>query len=293
MKTWFHNNFVKLAAFLALVISVSSCKTTAPSTKSQPNYPVRIALVSDSHVTRGQKDDQPKYRERFERAIREVNAAGVDLVLMSGDLTENGYKEELADYRKIICQFNAPVWYVPGNHDIGNKRVPGNKEAVTFRKLADYEMRMGNSWWVREFSGVRVIGINSCILGSGMDREKRMWRDLEKELARPSKKTTIAMLHHPLFQKSAGEPGGVYWNVEPYPRMRLLGLLKQGGTSVVLSGHLHKALTNSWENIQLLTVPSVCHGKAKDKPQWAWMLLTVSGKGKVEHELRVLKEPEP
>src|SRR5205823_13492082 len=136
----------------------------------------------------------------------------------------------------------APVWFVPGNHDIGNKRVPGKESETTLDefRLARYEMRCGPSFFVRERAGIRFIGLNSPIFGSGFARENAMWRFLEKELGQPSAAPTLVFMHYPPFTKTPTEPGD-YWNIEPGPRQRLLTLLHQGGVKTVLTGHLHRS----------------------------------------------------
>jgi 3',5'-cyclic AMP phosphodiesterase CpdA len=276
---------------LAVVLFTSSCRTLPRS--APPHYPVRIALISDTHTTRGTKDDQPLHKPRLEKAIAVINAAQVDLVLVAGDLTENGKPEEFRDFKRQIRGFQAPVWYVPGNHDIGNKRLPDKKQAVTGMSVNRFEMALGPSYWVREHAGVRVVGANGPICGSGLIQEQNMWRLLEKTFAKPGPIPTLFMVHYSPYQKSADEPGGVYWNLEPYPRARLLALLKQGGVQTVLSGHLHKSLTNRFDRLTLLTTTTLTVGDPKKNPARGWMLLTVSEKGDVKIEPQILKDETP
>lgn len=278
--------FLRLFVSLALLVLAAACRTTpAAAAKSPPPFPLRIALVSDTHVTRGAKESQPFHRVRFDKAIADVNAAKPDLVLIAGDLTENGTPQEYADFKRQIRQFHAPVWYVPGNHDIGSKRVPGKDEGVTPARVRAYEQALGPSYWVREFGGLRIIGANGPLFGSGLPAERKMWETLERALPPTTNPPpTLFMLHYPPFQKTNNEAGGVYWNLEPYPRARLLALLKQGGVKTVLSGHLHKALTNQFEGITLLTTTTVAHGTPQAKPAHGWMLLEVAANGTVKIE---------
>src|SRR5205807_380749 len=126
-----------------------------------------------------------------------VNAAAVNLVLIAGDLTEDGKPEQIADFLEQIKGFAAPVCFVPGNHDIGNKLVPGKESESGLNpfRVARFEMRCGPSFFARERAGLRIIGLNSPIFGSGFAREKAMWRFLEKELAQPSTMPTIVFMH--------------------------------------------------------------------------------------------------
>ncbi|MES2464598.1 MAG: metallophosphoesterase, partial [Armatimonadota bacterium] len=65
-----------------------------------PPPAARIALVSDTHTNFGTEGDQPLYRERLAKVIAAVNGAGVDVVVVAGDLSENGTPEEFALYLK-------------------------------------------------------------------------------------------------------------------------------------------------------------------------------------------------
>ncbi len=273
-----------LAAFLAAPLLSHAQRPANP-----PAVPVRVALVSDTHCTRGTNEDQTLHRGRLDKVIAAVNAAQVDLVLVAGDLTENGWPEEVGDFKQQVRGFKAPVWWVPGNHDIGNKRMPNKKpdaHTVTAFRVARYEMRFGRSYFARERAGIRVIGINSSLFGSGFRRERRMWQFLEKELARPADRPTIVFMHHPPFLKKVDEPGGDYFNIEPGPRARLLALLKQGGVHTVLSGHVHKPLNLHAGDILLWTTPPVAFGLPRGKQPQGWTLVTVPARGEATTEFR-------
>ena len=75
-----------------------------------------IAQISDVHVGGG------RYREDLLRqAIEEINAQDPDLVVIAGDLTDDGYPDQyplaLQELGKIACEH---VVAVPGNHDARN-----------------------------------------------------------------------------------------------------------------------------------------------------------------------------
>src|SRR5690606_26101401 len=50
--------------------------------------------------------------------VQEVNAVGVDLVAISGDLTQRARPKEYRAAADMISRFDAPVVVVPGNHDV-------------------------------------------------------------------------------------------------------------------------------------------------------------------------------
>jgi len=276
------------AALVLAMAGLTACRTPPRAVAPPPAYPVRVALVSDTHTTRGTNAVQRLHAPRLEQVIQDVNLLGVDLVLMPGDLTENGEADEYRDFKRQIQGFKAPVWMVPGNHDVGNKNIAGSKKSVSSAGVRAFERALGPSTWVREHAGLRVVGANGPLFGSGLQEEARMWSVLDKALAATNKLPTLLMVHYPPFMKSASEPGGVYWNLEPSPRARLLALMEQAGVRTLVSGHLHRNLTNQFKNITLITTTTIAAADPQKKQKPGWMLLRVAADGVAEIEPRYL-----
>lgn len=297
MKTSFRSHALPTCLLALAALLAASCRAPAPARRA-PDAPGRIALVSDTHVQNASLSTNAEvklYASRLAETIKAVNAAQVELVLVSGDLTENGSNWELAEFRKQIKGFTAPVWFIPGNHDLGNKKIPGRKNPgseINRGRLRDYEMECGRSWWVREAAGVRVLGVNSCLFGSAFSEEKKMWEFLETELGKTNQPPTLIVQHHPPFLATVTEKGGSYFNLEPYPRARLLALAKQGEVKAVLTGHLHHGLTNTVDGILLYTTPPVSFSLPKGKRNEGWTLVTVT-KNEVQTEFRLIPKIEP
>jgi 3',5'-cyclic AMP phosphodiesterase CpdA len=75
-----------------------------------------IAQLSDVHV------GGARYRrELLLAAIEEVNAAAPDLVVVAGDLTDDGYPDQYPEAREELDALECPeIVLVPGNHDARN-----------------------------------------------------------------------------------------------------------------------------------------------------------------------------
>jgi 3',5'-cyclic AMP phosphodiesterase CpdA len=250
------------------------------------NAPVRIALLSDIHVLPSTNTDKALHQRHFQQAITEVNAAKVDLVLIAGDLTEFSTPTETSEFMEAKKGFTSPVLYVPGNHDSGNKLTSARPDAktVTSNRVAQYEAAYGPSFWTQERLGLRIIGVNGSIINSGFEREKEMWAMLEKELAKPSEKTTLVLVHYPPFQRTPDERSG-YYDMEPAPRQKFLSLIKQGGVKAVLSGHTHSEAASRLDGIAYITsVPSSYGMPVKKKA--GWTLVTVSPAGEIQSEFK-------
>jgi 3',5'-cyclic AMP phosphodiesterase CpdA len=252
----------------------------------------RIALLSDTHTLAVTNARQAAYKANLSRAAEQVNAAKVDLVLIAGDLTESGKVEEMKEFRAQLKQFTAPVWFVPGNHDVGNKREAAKPPVVTKERVELFTRNLGPSYFNRLRAGIRVIGINASLLESELPEEIEMWKWLEQQLKETSGRPVLLLSHYPPFLKAADEPGGDYYNMPLAARSRLLALMRQGRIQVVLSGHYHRPLVNHVEGHLLLTTPPISFGLPKGKTAEGWTLVTVRASGEVGYEFRALKRSE-
>lgn len=281
---------IKLAIAACVVLALTTGAVAQTTTPANRQILARIALLADPHVNRATNGADAAFKAHFEKAIAQVNAAKVDFVLIAGDLTQSGKPEEFADFKTHVKEFHAPVWFVSGNHDVGHKFNSGKTEGtVTRERVETYEKLFGPSWFVKERAGVRFIGINSSLLGSGFEREGEMWKFLEKELARPVRAPIILFMHYPLFLKELDEPSGDYFNTEPRPRMRIYNLLKQSGVKTVLTGHLHRTLVNRRDGILFVTTPPISFGLPRGKQPEGWMLITVFQNGEAKETIQVIE----
>jgi len=287
--------------FIAAVLQTAASAADARQAVSAPNRVVRIALVADPHVNSATSGDEANYKARFQRVIAEVNASHVSLVLIAGDLTQSGKPEQFADFKDLIKEFQAPVRVVCGNHDVGQKiGITGAKPGagVTADRIAKFEALFGASFYTQMWEGVRFIGINTPVLGSGLPVEAQQWDFLERELMPSAGRgmPTVLLTHYPLYLAAPDEPGGIYWNVEPAPRARLLSLIKKSGNVVaVLSGHLHRPLVNKTaDGVLLYTSPPVSFGLPAGKQPEGWTLVTIApAKRTVQTEFHAIPHLSP
>src|ERR1039458_454270 len=103
-----------LCGFAVLMVAVGAWAG------SQTNEIIaRIAFVSDTHVNLRTNDPGVAYIRRLDEALVAINAAKVDLVLIAGDLTDGGRREQMTLFKQKVKRLEAPVLFVPGNHDVG------------------------------------------------------------------------------------------------------------------------------------------------------------------------------
>src|SRR5437764_15148836 len=72
----------------------------------------KFAWLSDTHVgaTTGEED--------LRATVRDINSrADLGFVILSGDVTEYGSREQLRLAREILESLKIPCYVIPGNHD--------------------------------------------------------------------------------------------------------------------------------------------------------------------------------
>jgi 3',5'-cyclic AMP phosphodiesterase CpdA len=275
----------RILGLLLLVIAV----VAAWAASDPGQHATRIAFLSDTHVTLRTNEAGVLNNRHLDEAIGAVNQAKVDLVLIAGDLTDNGDPDQFELFKTKVQRFKAPVWFVVGNHDVGMASHDEVKASITPDRVRRFASKLGPTWFAREHAGVRVIGINSCLFDTGFHEEAEQWKFLEKELSRRGAKPTLVMEHYPLFLKSVDEPVNGTWNVPPKVRQRLLSLLAQGEARAVLSGHLHYPITNRHDGILFLGNSAIAFGLPKGKQAVGWILLTVPREGELLFEFKNLE----
>ena len=143
-----------------------------------------IAHISDLHVSRTDFDEKA-----FLTAVEEINALKPDMILLTGDVTDNGYYREYVRATDYLKMFNAPLFAIPGNQDSKNRGYEVFEELIGER-----------SWRVITKDGLIVIGLDSTSpdLDSGhIGREQRIWMDHQiKKAMSDSCNFSIVALHH-------------------------------------------------------------------------------------------------
>lgn len=81
---------------------------------------MKTAFISDLHVDVNQ--GQPVLEETAAAAKEQ----GAEMIIVAGDLTETPVRS-VGTARKLERMSGLPVFYVPGNHDLWNKNVPGTE----------------------------------------------------------------------------------------------------------------------------------------------------------------------
>lgn len=206
--------------------------------QSSPSGEVVIAQLSDTHL--GEKHS-PHAADQLREVVEMINARHPDAVVVSGDIGETVEKRE--EVKTILKALSAPVYFVPGNHDVTNTN-----------NLARYRKQFGPDYYRFQVKNVEVLALDSELLGNyekfgpdalpplspEMEAESQKMLTWLDEQAGPTKsKITVAVQHIPLFRDKDFPDAKPYWIVNAPYAQRETELLHKLGIKHLLAGHWH------------------------------------------------------
>jgi len=227
-----------------------------------------IAQLSDVHV------GGSRYREELLRtAIEEVNAAEPDLVVIGGDLTDDGYPDQYPLAAQELSALRCPQTVrVPGNHDARNVGYLRYEDAFGAR---DSRLRLQCAG-----QDVALVAVDSSKpdLDEGeIGREHYRW--IEEGFAGEAD-LRIFVCHHHLVPV----PGTGRERNQVLDAGDVLSLLRQCGVDLVLSGHRHVPYVWPIAGMLLVHSGTVSTLRTRGFPHPAYNLVTVAD-GRIAVEL--------
>ncbi len=186
----------------------------------------------------------------MQRAVSAANSLKPDLVFITGDLIDNAASEEQNDiFERNLAELQAPVWLVPGNHDI---------RGFTAEKHDAYVALRGYDRFAFRHKGCAFIGFDTnCIKDGDTAAETEQWDWLVEQLSEArSARHIFVFLHCPIVRTSLDEPED-YFNFSVPQRERYLSLFKEAGVDAVFAGHTHCPYSSEIDGIAFYTGTAV------------------------------------
>jgi len=272
---------------------------------------VVIAQLSDTHIGLG---TAPDASANLRRAVEMINQQHVDAVILTGDVGERPQAWEEA--REILKGLRAPLYMVPGNHDVHSKDVER------------WRQRMGKDYDTFHIKNVTIIGLDSELLGNfdhfdahtvlplpaetkaesdqmlgwlaqqngdeghggaaGRDARGHT-NDAHGGADRGDRRPLVFAMQHVPISRAGGFPDDPkpYWTVqEPY-RSRELDLLHRLGVRHMFVGHWHKGMVYDADGITYHVAPATSWSPF-DAPL-GFAIHTIRADGDVKTEFVYLK----
>ena len=229
---------------LILTIVVALLAVLAQAQERTPFF-VQIADPQLGFINKS--DDFSPEQERMERIIAKVNRLQPDFVVFAGDLVHWPTNEAREAFDELCKGFDRsiPIYFLPGNHDVGND--------ATSEEVEEFVARYGSDRFVHRQRTYSIVGYNSCVIKAETDAEPKEYRWLRKQLRRlPRRRPAIVVAHHPIFVNKPDEEV-TYENLTPAMRAKYLAMFERFGVDLALAGHLHMCARATYNDIELVT----------------------------------------
>lgn len=209
-----------------------------------------IAQVTDIHL--GFEPDNPAEfnRKRLDQVLRALNDGPnrPDLLLATGDLTENGDTDSYRRLANAFSQCDFPVWLAMGNHD----------DRANFASYFPHiPVQDGFVQYVIALKGRRIIILDTLEPGrhGGAFCERRAsW--LAERLNEDAVTPTLIVMHHPPIEV------GIDWMnthpQEPWVQRFSAAIANRSNIVAIVCGHLHRTITAPWNG----TTVAICSSSA-------------------------------
>lgn len=192
---------------------------------------IRLAHLSDLHFG-GENAQAVAAARAF------VNAGGIDLTVISGDLTRYGEPAEFAAAADWLAGLVGPHLVTPGNHDAPYFAF-GQRLFTPFRR---FQGRLGPAEEQSHLiPGLAVRGVNTARgaqpranWSKGQIARRQVDRALAWFAEAPAEAARLVVCHHPLAEMIGGPMTARVWGGADAARA-----FAEAGVDLVLSGHIH------------------------------------------------------
>ncbi len=208
---------------------------------------IRIVQLSDCHLFESVEGKLLGLNTEHSLAkVMDLIAAEqseADLVLATGDLSQDGSPESYARFHRHMEQFQCPVYWLPGNHDLTDI-------------MADHQAAAYMSPCVIKASNWRIIMLDSTIRGKVPGNFAAAELEFLAQALESSKDyhVMIALHHQPvpvgsywLDQQIVGNAADFFNIVDRFSHVRS-----------IIWGHVHQHFHTERNGVQLMSVPSTC-----------------------------------
>jgi outer membrane protein assembly factor BamB/predicted phosphohydrolase len=149
----------------------------------------RFVILTDIHVMPGTESS-----EQLKAIVQEINLGDSEMVIITGDLSNQGSDEELRNVKSILDELKVPYYIIPGNHEMNWSESAGQ----TFATL------WGDDKFIFQKGKFLFVGINTgpfMRMGDGhIKQEDLRWlrRELDNRM-KPGMKL-LFFAHYPLAE---------------------------------------------------------------------------------------------
>ncbi|MBA1431878.1 3',5'-cyclic-AMP phosphodiesterase [Pseudomonas orientalis] len=247
-----------------------------PSVSAMNPDAVLLVQLSDSHLFADADVTLlgMNTRESLQRVIDLVREQQphIDLVLATGDLSQDGTLASYQQFRDMTAPMGAPARWLAGNHDEPQIMA----DAAVHSDLLEPVVDVGN--W-------RITLLDSAVPGSvpGYLQDQQLQLLVQALSEAPNRHHLVCLHHHPVsigcaWMEPIGlrNPDALFAVLDRFPQVK-----------AVLWGHVHQEIDDQRNRVRLLASPSTCIQFAPGSddfqvsdqaPGYRWLRLRADGR---------------
>ena len=235
-------------------------------------------IVPDGELACGKVDTAAALAEAVATINRILPQVGpVDLVVITGDLTDFGSLEDYRRFRRLMEPLAIPYRAVPGNHD------DREQMRAAFADQA-WMPTDGPVDWIMEFSDVVLIGLDTLVQGAPHGRLGEVsLAFLKKNMANLPAKPFLIGLHHPPI--ATGVRAMDVQNLRGAEPLHDILSTHPGGARLIC-GHVHRNIVTEWGGVVCQIAPGISHAVTLEQRADAANSLTIEPGAFMLHEMR-------
>lgn len=208
--------------------------------------PLTIAQLSDLHCGSPRHDP-----ELLAVAVDEIRSLGPDLVVVVGDLTQEGYPEEFQAARDALRPLleELTTVVVPGNHDAKNVGYVHFEDHFGKGEdgKADRSLQLRRGSYPHSATLVAVDSSKPDLAEGEVGRFRYDW--IREQFSDEVELGVFALHHHLVSIPGTGRERNIVWDAGD-----MLALLEECDVDLVLSGHKH--VPHVWALGQMVLISS-------------------------------------
>ncbi len=276
-------NSLKILIVIVSMLGLSACETKATTDTKLFNDDLSIMIASDTHYfDQSLFDDGLAFQKQGENTdgrllqynddinlafVDEVIKRNPDILILSGDLTQNGEKISHINFAKLLQKIedeaDTEVFVIPGNHDVQIKYAAsyiGDKAEIV-ESISAYEFSIiyqafgyenaiskdpySLSYFQKINNNLYLLMVDSNIYqNSGeyglpyakgsISKETQEWIKNCSDIANENGARILTVMHHNLLKHNAN-----FDNYSINERYELYDLFSDNNLNFVFSGHIH------------------------------------------------------
>ena len=213
-----------------------------------------IAQLTDTHITVPHDRDGNCYvkLEALKKCVLQINKLDVlpDVVIHTGDLSQNGHKDEYKLTKSIMDELEAPYLITAGNRDSVTNLI----KEFDLRTIADVDQQFLQ--YSADIASYRLVSVDTSSQDSNLGCLNFLrLAHLDKVLRQKPYCPTIVFMHHPPINLSNPETPKheykSYWMIKNFAEI----VDRHPQIIAVLCGHIHRPFSSHINASPIMVMP--------------------------------------